>query len=297
MEAVSNPLLERLIAIFFAAGFGILASRIAWKKGYYLLPSEVDIKKGITGLYVFAAFVIFFLCEMFSGYLFSAFWIYWQQGEFLDPSTSTFPSNFSGWTSLVVFAFTCAILITYFFSLDKPIREIIWGNPSEIRNFNQNIKDFFIGSLSWVLAYPWVIVISQLSAILFSYFYAGPLPEQTAVQHLKDIFEEPWLFGATVVAIVTIVPLIEELLFRGFLQSWLKTLFNRNKAIVITALIFASFHFSFSQGIENVEFISSLFLFSCYLGFIKERQQSLWASIGLHATFNFISVLLLLFMV
>lgn len=296
MEIVSTSTLEKLVAIFIASGFGILASRIAWKKGYYILPTDVDVKKRVSGLYVFAAFVIFFICEILLNSIFSSIWIYWYHGEFLDPSTYPFSSEFKGWMNLLVFTFTFIAMLSYFCSLDKPHREMIWGSPSEIRSFRQNIKDFFVGSVSWILAYPWVIVIGQILAIVFSFFYTGPLQEQVVVQHLRDILEHPGLFGATIVMIVTVIPFIEELLFRGFLQSWLKSVIGRNKAIIITALIFAFFHFSISQGIENIEFIASLFLFSCYLGFVKERQQSLWASIGLHATFNFISVLMLLFM-
>lgn len=294
MEAVSTTLLERFIAIFFAAGFGLLASRIAWKKGYYLLPPEVDLKGNITGLYVFAAFLIFLLCQIFSGYLILVLKIYWENGIFIQPSNYTLSSEVKGWANVLAFTVTFLALLLYFCSLKKSIREAVWGSPSEIRSVWQNIKDVLIGSMTWVLAYPWVIVISQLLGMIFAYFHTGPLPEQTVVQYLRDLYEHPWLFGITALFIVTIIPFIEELIFRGFLQSWLKSLFGRFKAIILTSLIFAFFHFSLSQGIENVELISALFLLSCYLGFVKERQQSLWASIGLHATFNFISTLLLL---
>jgi uncharacterized protein len=64
-------------------------------------------------------------------------------------------------------------------------------------------------------------------------------------------------------------------------------------SILLASLIFAFFHFSYSQGIDNIEVITSLFVFSCFLGFVYERQQSLWASVGLHALFNAISVVLI----
>jgi uncharacterized protein len=293
--AVSNVTIDRLIAMFLAGCFGILASRIAWKAGYYFLPPETPLKREVCGICVFAAFVIFFLCEFFSGALLAALWIFWHQGDFDEDSTFTFPSEFTGWENLIVYAVTCTALVLFFASLKKPKREAIWGSPSEIRSVGRNIKDFFIGSMSWIIAFPWVIVIGQLLEMIFSLFYSGSLPEQTAVEHLKGLFENPWLFGATAVAVVSVVPVIEEMLFRGFLQSWLKPLLGRKKAILLTALIFASFHFSLSQGIENVEFIASLFLLALFLGFVKERQQSLWASIGLHSTFNFISILMLIF--
>lgn len=289
MDAVANIFYERIVVILLAASFGILASRIAWKKGYYVLPPETETLKGPTGVYVFGAFVIFLFLEIFAGTIFQALWTYW------NPSSDSPPPEMLGWANLGVYVLIAAALVGYFCLLEKPVREAIWGSPSEIRSLKRNFNDYLVGCLTWILAFPWVVVITQLLAVIFSFFYTEPLPEQAAVQQLKDIFNHPWLFGATAVAVSTIVPFTEELLFRGFMQSWLKTTFSRNKAILLTALIFACFHFTMSQGIENLEFISALFLLSCYLGFVKERQQSLWASIGLHSTFNLISVLMLLF--
>ena len=168
-------------------------------------------------------------------------------------------------------------------------------SSTAVSRFKQNAADFLMGSLTWVIAYPWIVVVGQLLAVLIAFIYSGPLPDQVAVKHLKDLSQHPILFSLTALAVFSLVPMIEELLFRGFLQSWLKNKMNRFQAIILTSLIFASFHFSSSQGIENIEFVFSLFLLSCFLGFIKERQQSLWASIGLHSTFNFISILMIIF--
>ena len=63
---------------------------------------------------------------------------------------------------------------------------------------------------------------------------------------------------------------------------------------MIASLIFAAFHFSTSQGLNNIELLVSLFVLSCFLGFLYERQESLLASMALHATFNAISILAIL---
>jgi hypothetical protein len=293
MEAASNLLFERLLAAFFAATFGLFASLIAWRKGYYKLPEET-IKNIPHWRSVLEAFGIFLFIEMILMPLLYALWVMWEKGAAVHPEAFKFPLEFQAWANLGIIALAAIGLITYFLSLNNQTRDAIWGSSSKEKNLKQSIVDFLLGSITWVIAYPWIVVIGQVIAILLALFYIGPLPDQAAVQRLKDILEHPLLFGLTALAVVSIIPFLEELLFRGFLQSWLKTTLGRVKAILLTSLIFASFHFSMSQGIGNLEFITSLFVLSCFLGFVKERQRSLWASVGLHSTFNFISVLMLL---
>lgn len=297
MEAVSNTLLlQHLLVAFIAAMAGLSISRLAWRKGYYTLPPETIGARDVPHWKsVFWAFAIFLFVEMLMVPLALGLWVHWEKGTFsADLSNIDIPSWVKGVLNIGVIGTAFVALIVFFATRDKPTREAVWGSPRETRGIGQNIHDFLTGSITWAIAYPWIIVIGQLMAFLLGLFYVGERADQAAVQHLKDIMDHPLLFGLTALAVVSIIPFIEELLFRGFLQSWLKTTFGRMQAILITSVIFAFFHFSLSQGIENIEFISSLFLLSCFLGFVKERQRSLWASIGLHMTFNFISILLLL---
>jgi membrane protease YdiL (CAAX protease family) len=99
----------------------------------------------------------------------------------------------------------------------------------------------------------------------------------------------------TILAIVILVPFIEELLFRGFLQSFLKRYVERKWAIVITAALFAIVHFAPSQKEGNVQLIGALFILACFLGFAYEKEGTLWAPIGLHVAFNGASVLMIAF--
>lgn len=296
MEAVSNTLFLHLWVALAAALLGISISRLAWRKGYYALPPEIELPRDIPHWKsVLQAFAIFLFVEMLMVPLLLSLWMYWEHGTVTgDIGNLDIPSWIKGWLNIGVIGTTFAALTLFFATRDKPTRDAVWGSPRETRGIGRNIRDFLTGSMTWAIAYPWIIVIGQLLAFLLGLVYTGERPDQAAVKHLKDILDQPLLFGMTAVAVVSIIPFIEELLFRGFLQSWLKTTFGRSVAILVTSLIFASFHFSISQGIENIEFISSLFLLSCFMGFVKERQQSLWASVGLHMTFNFVSILMLL---
>ena len=88
--------------------------------------------------------------------------------------------------------------------------------------------------------------------------------------------------------IVIAAPCIEEFLFRGCLQSFLKQYMSTKGAILFSSLCFSLFHFSLSQGLGNISLCASLFVFALFLGFIYETG-SLFASVGLHMTFNIVS--------
>ncbi|HOK95321.1 MAG TPA: type II CAAX endopeptidase family protein [Anaerohalosphaeraceae bacterium] len=88
---------------------------------------------------------------------------------------------------------------------------------------------------------------------------------------------------------VGVVPIFEEMLFRGFLQTQIRTLTNRPwLAVVITSVIFAILH--------PTTHIAALFMLSCGLGYAYERSGSLFRPILMHFLFNGISVAMTLLM-
>ncbi len=90
-----------------------------------------------------------------------------------------------------------------------------------------------------------------------------------------------------------VAPIYEELFFRGFAQTAWRATGTARRAILRSAVLFAAVHIvgqsgdSFGQaaGIAVVAAGSRLPV-AIALGAIFERRGSLWASIGLHATFN-----------
>lgn len=108
-----------------------------------------------------------------------------------------------------------------------------------------------------------------------------------AIQHEPP--DEVLLRG---VGAVVMAPLVEEVAFRGLLQTSILGLFMhasaRNPparmwtAIVLTALLFAAMH----TGSVPWQMLPGLFLFGVVLGWTYERTGSLWTGIGLHACYN-----------
>ena len=96
-----------------------------------------------------------------------------------------------------------------------------------------------------------------------------------------------------------IAPLGEELFFRGFTTTaWART-YGARSAIVRGAVFFALAHVatmfdaSFGEGAQRAVYsFVALLPVSLALGWLFLARRSLWAPIGLHATFNALQVVL-----
>jgi membrane protease YdiL (CAAX protease family) len=153
---------------------------------------------------------------------------------------------------------------------------------------------FKVGAASWLIAFPIVTLWSLATEGGISWLTGEPRQDQLAVSVLKGASKDSLTFWVLVGYIVILVPVMEEILFRGLLQNWLRRYFNPTLTIGVTSLIFAFFHYAPSQGLSNVTIVSSLFILSCFLGYLMFRTGSLRAPIALHSVFNGLSVLMIL---
>lgn len=190
-----------------------------------------------------------------------------------------------------VFFLIFLAFLGYLYILPQATRNLIFSGGRALQGIKERANLFLRGALTWFLAYPCVLFVSALTAALSKYMWGKSGVQQVAVEQLKQYQEFPFLFLWMSFVIACIVPFIEELLFRGFLQTYLRQKIGRIFALFITAFLFAIVHFSPSQGLGNFELIPALFVLACFLGMLYEKFQSLWASIGLHATFNGLTIL------
>lgn len=289
---VSTALKENVHLLEIALFLSILASGIAFLKGYYRWKEPYDASfNKIHFKQVFTVFSLFFALMVIILPAFSFLWISYERGQWAHFEKIEMNSLTHGWLNVLAISLSACGICGYLLFLKQDVRESIFGKKG-LFSFSQSAKDFALGMLSWLLCYPIVLAINQTFALI-DHFLGRPAPEyeQVAVKFLRIAMDYPVLLIVMGVLIILIVPIVEEVLFRGFLQNWLKQGMGRAKAVVLTAAIFSLFHFSMSQGVYNVELLISLFTLGCFLGFLYERQQSLWPAIGLHSTFNAISVL------
>ncbi|MCE5318255.1 MAG: CPBP family intramembrane metalloprotease [Parachlamydia sp.] len=280
--------LHFLIASLFFAAFVSLA---AWRNDFFHLGKErIEANQRPTLNNAASAFLLFLGIEVILVPAVAALYMLSKSGW--EIGRMRLDSLAQGWFGLITIIASAIALVGYSLALPaEKRRTLYWGTLSP-----RPFRDIFFGAASWLISYPWVLVISNLVALIMLLF--GPLPEtdQVAVKQLKSSMQDPLLFGGTVFAIIFLVPLAEEILFRGILQRSLARYLGRWRAIGISSLIFAFFHFSTTQGWNNIELILSLFILSCYLGLIYEKRGSIWTPVGLHMAFNSVSIAFILSM-
>lgn len=294
MEEFQKILIERFQVLGSASLIFLLFLLVARNNGYFKVsrPSKKNLEVLSTKVF-FWSFGVFLVLQLLVTPLTFQFWYYFytlgeeHMARFLTPEVQ-------GWVSIYGIFVSGLGMFLYFLSLSVRDRQIILGSYA-LKGWKEKLQDFFIAFMSWLLSYPLVIAVGQIVAIILMFTYENVEPQQVAVNQIKNASTSTSLLVVLILCVIFIVPMIEELLFRGFLQNWLKKFVSSGKAIIFTSFIFALFHFASAQGMGNIELIISLFVLSCFLGYIYERQKSLWAPISMHAIFNAISILLIFY--
>ena len=97
------------------------------------------------------------------------------------------------------------------------------------------------------------------------------------------------------VMFVVIPPIIEEILFRGFIYRSVRKLIPQWLAMVVISILFGTMHLElFSDNPPNWIAMIDTTILSFVLVFLVEKTNSLWSAIYVHALKNFIAFSLLI---
>jgi len=271
---------EELFSLFFLFLLSALLFAIARKRGYFC-PLQSHASLQLRFLQVLKAFGTYlgtsFIAIQLASFLIKAF--------FAKPSILVL-----GWMQFAISLFSGICLLIFCSLQDLSQMRRMWKEEKG----SSVLYDMGIGVVSWIIAFPFVAFLSQLSDLFLFYFFGTESYEQEAVRFLKMMMSTPSLIALATIMIIGIAPVFEELLFRGFLQSWAREKMGKKAAILTSSLFFAIFHLSVQQGYGNISLFISLFFLALFLGFLYERQGSLFAPIALHMTFNGVSALRIL---
>lgn len=259
---------------------------LAWRGDYFQRPTYFASLKP-SGRDVLTVFVVYLFVQIFVATSLVQV-VYALKGQ-TDPHLFSQPPALA-WV-LIAAAILGAVFVLPFSWRAGELAPQIWSWGPQPRF--AVARHLSIGILTWVIAFPLVALINQgLEAVTTS--FTDQLPkEQVAVTVVRGATTGQMVL--VLIAVAILIPMIEEILFRGFLQSYLKKYMRPLLAVILSATLFSLVHFSRSQSWNNVEIVTALFVLGLFLGYLYERQRSLWAPIGLHIGFNTISLIYILF--
>lgn len=153
------------------------------------------------------------------------------------------------------------------------------------------LKDLGIRYYS-IIKTVWYTFIALIAIFAFSFLYVLLMDMVFGIESSPSKIEElvrNRSISNTILLIVTavIAPFCEELYFRGFLYSAFKRNLGVNMGLFLSSLLFALAH------LEVYSFIPIMAI-GWALAYIYEKTRSLLPVIFLHATYNLISILILL---
>lgn len=143
------------------------------------------------------------------------------------------------------------------------------------------ISDFGLSLLGFGAYFILTIVLTLIIQAVWQGFNADQA-QQVGFKSLGSQFE----YIAAFIALVIIPPVVEELLFRGYLFGKLRATLSLWPSILITSLLFGAIHLQWNVGVD-------VFALSLVLCYVREKTDAVWAGIGLHMLKNTIAFVLL----
>lgn len=128
--------------------------------------------------------------------------------------------------------------------------------------------------------------LSQLMVTLLDMFHL-PHPEQASVEMFKTM-DRPSVIVLFILQATVLFPWIEELFFRGFLQTYLRGYLSTLPALLISSGVFAIAH-------ANLGAMIPLWVLGLVLSVAYEHTGCLLLPIGVHACWNLFTALGLLY--
>lgn len=277
---MEEPYVSHLTSI---ALFGTLAVFAVWvgkKRGFFETVARAEIPfspKFLLGFFLIYIAAILVLAPLLSRLL----------RAFLSPL------QLVAWIQFLMLFSLLGLFFLYGVFTNAPQFKRMWKDRT-VRLPAPIAHDLLVGAAAWAISFPLVAAVGQLSDLFLYALLKLQAYEQVAVRYLKMTLASPEALSVALATILLAAPIVEEFAFRGVLQNLCRCYMAPKWAIILSSLTFAFFHFSLSQGWGNISLLLVLFIFACFLGYVYERQASLYAPIALHMTFNAASTLQIL---
>jgi membrane protease YdiL (CAAX protease family) len=178
-------------------------------------------------------------------------------------------ADLSGVEQILIQAFMDIVLVGFIFFLIKvlhgrPIRESLhWASPAKLP----------VGSL--IAGGAFLALTVLIASMVF------PPPTESPLEKLLTTTESIVVF---VVFGIALAPLLEEIIFRGFIYTLLADVYSPKVAVPVTAVLFAGLHLSQLRG--NLPAVLLILFVGYVLTVVRMRSNSLIPSVIMHTAYN-----------
>ena len=174
-------------------------------------------------------------------------------------------------------------------------------------NIKTIVKDFFAAFVNLLAVWPLIISAMGLT-IYFGELFWGREYQMQQHQQLKLITEHSQLLSRILIVVVAVVvvPLLEEMLFRGLFQTTIRSYIETFRSLLVPqnkaeekrtadrngawpAIVISSGLFTMTHA--NAGHWPALFVLGVCMGYAYEKSGSLFRPIFIHSFFNAISII------
>jgi membrane protease YdiL (CAAX protease family) len=151
-------------------------------------------------------------------------------------------------------------------------------------------RDFPIAIMNLASIWPIVVLMLMLTILAGQFIYGRDfkMPQHEELEVIT-MYPQMALRVLIIITTVIVVPVFEEMLFRGLFQTLIRSIFvSPWRSVVISSAIFVMAH-------PTIAHWPALFALSMCLGYSYEKSGSLFRPIFIHSLFNGISIIAALY--
>ena len=148
----------------------------------------------------------------------------------------------------------------------------------------RNLRKLPLAPVFYLAIIPFLMLTSLIYHQLLEVVFNLEVELQDITRFLSG--EGTWLKACFILTAILVGPVVEELIFRGIVFSYLVKRAGLKAGILLVSLLFAAIHFHLPSFLP-------LALLSAALCVAYWRTGSLWVSIGIHMIFNSVSIIAL----
>jgi len=156
---------------------------------------------------------------------------------------------------------------------------------------NSSLRDYFaFNPISWGTVWRWMLVL--LALLLFESFAIEALGVEEIPSFMMNI-EYPSALSMWVLlfAVIFMAPLVEEIVFRGFLlKGFSQTFMGAYGAIVVTSLLWAMLHMQY-----ELAYVAVIFVVGLVFGYARLKTNSILTPLMMHFVMNLVATVGLFF--